>query len=460
MERPLLWHQGLFLQPQHFQLADLYQQSLLTPLYKYLQPHCWGVARMEILPAALATGSFHLAAGEFLFPDMTYCVVPDNAVVAPRAFKGDWGDGSRPFTVYLGIRRFNPLGENATTLASEESLGGVTTRFIAGTATEEVRDLHENGPTAQVRRLKYVLRLLFETERDRFGDYEIIPLAQIERRGEEVVLSEGFVPPCLTMNATVALEKLLKEIRDQIAARGYQLEGFKRDRGIHTAEFGSRDMVFLLALRSLNRYIPQLFHLSEATVHPWTVYGLLRQLIGELSSFSEQYTVAGDNADGTGELPKYDHQNLAQCFGRARSVITALLDEITAGPEYVFALQYDSTYYSTDLPPAVFDGRNRFFLVVETAAEPRTVLNALSVGAKLSARESLPLLIARALPGLTLTHLERPPQELPRRAGALYFQIEHHADQWVNVQKGNNIALFWDTAPEDLKVELMVVGRG
>jgi len=27
--KPVLWHQGLFLQPQHFQQFDLYVQSLL-----------------------------------------------------------------------------------------------------------------------------------------------------------------------------------------------------------------------------------------------------------------------------------------------------------------------------------------------------------------------------------------------------------------------------------------------
>ncbi|UCF86328.1 MAG: type VI secretion system baseplate subunit TssK, partial [Desulfobacteraceae bacterium] len=36
---------------------------------------------------------------------------------------------------------------------------------------------------------------------------------------------------------------------------------------------------------------------------------------------------------------------------------------------------------------------------------------------------------------------------------------DHHSDQWAQVQQGHNIALYWDTAPEDLKVELMVVGR-
>jgi type VI secretion system protein ImpJ len=460
MERPLLWHQGLFLQPQHFQLSDLYHQSLLTPLYKYLIPHLWGVGGMEVRQASLGTGTFHLASGEFVFPDMTYAVVPDNAVVEPRTFTGDWVDGGKPFTVYLGIRRFNPVGTNVTTLSGGEMVKGVNTRFISPAETEEARDLHESGPSAQVRRLKYALKILWQTEKDFFGDYDTIPVAQLERQGEEVVLSGSFIAPSLTINATAALDKILKEIRDQIASRGYQLEGYKRDRGIHTAEFGSRDMVYLMALRSLNRYIPQLFHMTEAVSHPWMAYGLLRQLIGELSSFSEQVTATGEGADGQGESLKYNHLNLFHCFSRAQSVITALLDEITAGPEYVFALTYDGTYYSTELPPAVFEGKNRFYLMVQTDADAKEVLNTLSTGAKLSSRENLPILIVRALPGAVITHLDRPPQELPRRAGALYFQIDHHSDQWSNIQKGRNCALFWDAAPEDLKVELMVVGRG
>ncbi len=217
-------------------------------------------------------------------------------------------------------------------------------------------------------------------------------------------------------------------------------------------------MVYLLALRSLNRYIPQLTHMLEATGHPWTAYGLLRQLIGELSSFSEKYSVTGE-AQGAAGIPPYDHMNLRLCFSRALGMVTALLDEITAGPESVFALNYDGKYYSSDLPPAVFEGRNRYYLMVQTSADAKDVLNTLATGAKLSSRENLPILIVRALPGAGITHLERPPQELPRRAGALYFQVDHNHDQWSGIAKGRNIALFWDSAPGDLKVELMVVGR-
>ncbi len=139
--------------------------------------------------------------------------------------------------------------------------------------------------------------------------------------------------------------------------------------------------------------------------------------------------------------------------------VTRLLDEITAGPEYVIPLDYDGTYYTGELSPDVFDGRNRFYMIFATDEDPQTVLQALESFAKLGSRESLPLLIARSLPGIKLEHLPAPPQELPRRAGSIYFQIDHHSDYWAQVQEGHNIALFWDTAPADLKVELMIVGK-
>jgi len=292
------------------------------------------------------------------------------------------------------------------------------------------------------------------------GDYLLIPYAQLERMGDEVVLSERFIPPSLSISSSSVLYKVVKEIRDQISSRGRQLEFYKRDRGIHTAEFGARDMVYLLALRSLNRYGPILFHLMESKrVHPWTVYGLLRQLVGELSSFSEEVNSLGELADGTPLLEGYDHENLWACFSGAEALVTRLLEEITAGPEYMIPLTYDGTYFAAELPPQIFEGRNRFYLVFGTEADPSAIVKAIGVVAKLSSRESLPILIARALPGIRLDHLAIPPQELPRRAHSIYFQVDHHSDKWSQVASGRNVALYWEGAPEDLHVELMVVGR-
>lgn len=460
MEKPLFWHQGLFLQPQHLQISSRYQEALDAPLKAYLQPHFWGVAQYGLQTTALGNRSFQLARGRFLFPDMTYVEYPGNAVVMPRSFEKAWEKGSSSFDVLLGLRKFSSNSSNVTVVSDETNIPDVQTRWVTGNKAERVVDFHHDGPEADVQRLTYVLRIFWESERDTLDDYELIPLARLVRDQDQVRLSTQYVPPCIAVGTDENLFKTVREIRDQVGARSKQLEAYKRDRGLHSAEFGARDMVYLLALRSLNRYASLLGHLTAGGHgHPWTVYGLLCQLIGELSTFSSDISFTGEDQAGQQRLPVYDHLRLGPCFASALALITQLLDQITAGPEYIMPLLFDGTYFITEVSPAIFEGRNRYYLLLETESDPQQVLPALENIAKLGCRESLPILIARSLSGIALEHLATPPQELPRRGNALYFRIDHHSDQWAQVQKHNNLAIYWDTAPEDLKIELMIVGR-
>ncbi|MBI9092023.1 MAG: type VI secretion system baseplate subunit TssK [Desulfobacterium sp.] len=460
MSKPLFWHQGLFLQPQHFQLNDLYQRSLVEPMYRYFPPFPWGVARLEILESALANYSFGISAGEFIFPDNTHAVISKNAVIQARSFAEAWTDGSKTFTVFIGLKKFNLDKENVSVVPNPSACGEKTTRFVSAVDPQEVRDLHQSGPGAQVKQMDLLLRIFWEDELPQLGDYLLIPVALLEKSGEEILLSKRFIPPCITVTASTVLDDLIREIMDQLGAKSRQLESSKKNKGVHTAEFGSRDMVFMLALRSLNRYLPLLSHFRSAPqVHPWSLYGVLRQIVGELSSFSGDISATGELADGTHLMKAYDHKELWKCFSTIQSLITRLLDDITAGPEYVILLAYDGTYFTAEIAPQIFDGHNRFFLVFQSEEAPETLVDAVKHIAKLGARESLPILIAQSLPGIRVDFLENVPQELPRRSNCVYFQLDHHGEQWSQVQTRNNLALYWDMAPEDLTVELMVVRR-
>ena len=46
IDKPLYWHQGLFLQPQHFQQNDARLESLVTRTLACQQPHAWGLISM------------------------------------------------------------------------------------------------------------------------------------------------------------------------------------------------------------------------------------------------------------------------------------------------------------------------------------------------------------------------------------------------------------------------------
>ena len=150
--RPLFWHQGLLLQPHHFQQMDLYYQSLLISYHQFLQPHLWGVESIQIQDSALGNRSFSLKEGEFLFPDGTHVLLPGNALVEPRSFDEAWIEGDKPLGVFLGLRRLNEFGQNVTVVSNLKNLGDVTTRFATTADSEDTVDLHQQGPEAQMKR--------------------------------------------------------------------------------------------------------------------------------------------------------------------------------------------------------------------------------------------------------------------------------------------------------------------
>ncbi len=457
VKRPIYWHHGLFLQPQHFQLLEENYGSRLNALRERI-PYSWGVYSMEVDRGALNNQVFSLLKGEFLFPDGSYVSFPENAVLAARSFEKGWLENEKGFLVYLGLRKFDVTRSNVTVLRDLGEISEVTTRFVTTEAPEEVVDFYADGPRGQVRQLRYVLRLFWETERENLGDYVYFPLARVERQGDEIVLSEQFIPPALSLTASEALLKLVREIRDLMVAKARQLEEFKVQRGIHSTDFSSRDLLYLLALRCFSRYAPLLMHFTETgNVHPWEVYGVLRQLVGELSTFSETYDLFGAPKGEEKGLPPYDHWDAYSGFREIRNVLSELIDEITAGPEYVIALPYDGTYFSTELAASVFSAGYSYYLVVRTSEDEETIIKDFLTSAKISSREYLPLLIARALPGLRVEYLSSPPPQLPKRAGCTYWRLDTAGDHWGAIQKGQNIAIYWDSAPQDVEISLMVV---
>lgn len=458
-ERPVFWHQGLFLQPQHFQLAELSLLSQLAPYQACLAPHFWGVCRMEIRFAGAAVCSVGIAAGTFLFPDGTWVSLPQDAVIAPRTVSEELLAEGRPVTVYAGLRRWQEGVANVTVLEDGMDAAAVTTRFVAPSGAAPAPDLHAGGRPGEVKRLSFLLKLFFEAEVPLLGEYLLLPVARLERTAEGVRLSRDYVPPSLTLASSPLLLGLLHEIRDQLAARCGCLERGRKGRGLQAPEFGSRDFVYLLAQRTASRCRARLSHLLDAReVHPWQAYGVLGEVAAELACFREEAGLPADYA-GAVPLPSYDHLDLGSCFATAHDLILRLLDQLAAGPEYTATLAWDGSSFSCDLDPAYLEGRNRFYLVLDTEEEPREAVRSLITVAKLSCRERLPLLISQALPGITLEHLAEPPRQLPRRPTSIFFAVDTRSDQWDLVRKWGNLALSWEQPPEDLAVQVMIVAR-
>jgi type VI secretion system protein ImpJ len=447
-DRPIFWHQGLFLQPQHLQLNDRYQSSLVTSLIRYAGTHLFGVADLQIQASSLANQQFEILKGEFIFPDGTPAVFPGNTVIKPRSFDGAWQEAGKPFPVYLGLRKWSANGENVTVVSQPEEMARVNSRFATTDDPDDVNDHHGKGPPAKVKRLNHVVRLFWETERDMMDEYSLIPIAQLERDGGEIRLSRHFVPPSLTMAASEKLLKTLKDIRDQVSSRSRQLEQYKSTKEVHS---------LLLALYALNRNVPVLNQLNETKdVHPWVVYGTLRQLVGELSTFVSGRSATGEGSDGTSALPPYNHQNCWPCFSAAHQLIGRLLEGLVSGPEHLIRMDFDGNYYNASIPKDLIDPQNAFWLVLQTESNAAVVKSAVGQVVKLATSQTLPTLIARALPGISLSYHPGTPPGLPQRTNTHFFRIDTNSRLWAGVEQTEGLLLYWDRSPADLVAEIIV----
>lgn len=456
------WHQGMLLQPQHFQLAELHQQFRFEPWLACGPPHFWGVGALSLAQAAIDRRVVEIRSARLLFADRSYVEYPGNAVVAARAFDPAWLDEGRALVAHVALRRLARGANNVTVAAAPDALPDAPTRYATLPSAEEVADLHSDHPGAPVRTLKHVLKIVFEHELDALAAHETIPIARIVRDGERLRLDDDFAPPCYALSGSRTLLERVRCIRDELAGRARQLQQYKNPREMQRAEFDASYAAFLLALRSLNRFGPLLFHLAECDgQHPWTVYGVLRQLVGELSVFSERFDMLGETPDALGGLPPYDHRDLGGCFSRAHALIGHLLDAIAVGPDCVATFEPDGPQQpaqrSAQLPPDVFADRHQIYLAIRSAHDPDTLAQRFALGGRIAATDEMPQLTALALPGVELTRLPGPPPRLPRRGDARYFRIEQAGRPWDAIRRDGRVSLRWADAPDDLHAELVAV---
>ena len=459
--RPLFWGEGLFLQPQHFQQLDGYHEARSRRIQQLLYPFGWGIKSLSIDETALQNFQVEIEHCELVTPEGTILrfqmeSAPSNARIVPRSCEDALDPGGAPLGVYLGLKRLQWEGGNLEMPSTQRQTaeGDAYPRF----RLHEVMTPDLFVGEAQSQELQYLIydvRMLFDGDPIVYShDYELIKIAEIQRAAEDqgAILAKRYIPPVLDCHASPVLHKMLREIRDMLTAKGGELSDYKHKRGVHTVDLGSRDTVYLLMMQMVNRYIPLFHHhLEVRETPPCVFYALLRQFIGELSTFSDTVSVLG------GPLPPYRHDQLWECFNAAVEVARTLIYELTKGPEYVVPLEFDGEYYAANLDQRVFEAQNRHYLSVKTDVPTAELQHHLADVGKVGTRQEMESLRNRSLPGLSLRYLENPPGELPRRAHSTYFEIDHHGTLWSSIMQRQNIAVYCKLPPEDTQIELLIV---
>ncbi len=458
-KQPLYWHQGLFLQPQHFQYASLHSKHVDIQYMKQSSSFPWGVVSIQLDELALNSGAVDIRAAELLFEDGTLLDFPANVHLRPRNFEAQWQDRAKPLQIYVGLTRLNDDGGNVTLVPSYNNAPEINTRYVSLNSGENFQDLHEGNNETNLKTLKYALTIYFEHELDALQDQLLLPVAAIEMQGEEIKVSNEFVAPSLSIKASAVLMANVKAIRDELIGRSRQLETYKSTSTARVAEFNPIADRYRSALQVVARYSPLLNHYIEnPVVHPVDVYGTLRQLVGELSTFSNKFTLLGESLNGSTSVKRYQHTSLSACFSSVSKAIIELLDELTVSPELLVRFEKQAQgSYSCNLSNEFFTRQNSMYLRLETNMPASELVSSFNLFSKLGAESQVGIYAQRAIPGVPVNFLPEQPVGLERRAKVIYFNIDRDSDKWKSVEEQGVLSLLWDEAPEDLVVEMVVV---
>lgn len=460
--KPVYWHQGLFLQPHHFQYQEEFFQSRMELLRRQASPFFWGVHSMRLREEALENKVFELLEGCFVFQDGTMVTLPDNAVLQPRSFKDVESRilPGEPMRVFLGIRKIMPGEKNAVISNAHDNPAGVRAKYVSAPDPEMMENLYEGGEQANVHFLRYVLRIIWEPELESMGDYLCFPVASLENTGDSVKYSASFIPPVLGLESAPVLLELVRDIQDALFTRARLLEFYKISRQIRVEDIEGNYLRYIEALRAINRYVPKLQHATETPlVHPWALYGVLREMVGELSTFTERINALGKLADGTGLVPAYDHEQLEHCFGAVKLLIGELLGGIIIGADNVIELKRDESRFQAELPSEAFDKRSAVYLMIRASGERSQVVNVLEHHAKAGASNVIETLVSRAIEGVPLEYRETPPPGIPIYQNGYCFLIDRMHPAWEEVERKGTFCLYWDEAPEDAAAEMIIARR-
>lgn len=456
--KPIYWHQGLFLQPHHFQHLDAFHLDTQQLIRQNLLPLSWGVGFSDLDASALAAGKVAFRQLRVLMRDGSWFSFPENAQLEELHLQSElWPDTREPLQIHLviGSKSQRPGVQNGNL-----NLRHQLPRYRLNDRPEQLQDQYQAGDAVETPLLSLSGKLVTSAQLKNLSGVESLPVLQLIQQNEQVLNDPEYLPPLLGINAVPEMLHWVRGLRDELLSRSTQLEDYKQPPATYRgSDFNPQLLRYRMAMQTLGRSVQVFSHLLELGNTPVErVYQEARTLIAELSCFSINANIRGEISGSNLKLPAYDHLELGRCFDTARQIISRLINEIAIGSESLARFNLlENGHYRLELPSKFMEAGQQLFLVVRTQLSRDKWLEGFQRFSKLGTPTLVPVYQSRALPGVEKRLLEVRPEGLPQRPNSTYFALSGNDESWLQVEREAMLELAWPDAPEDLSLELVAI---
>jgi len=422
LDSKVVWSEGMFLNPQHFQQQERYIERYVNGKCLALGQYAWGVTQLELDQELLKLGKISLISAKGIFPDGTPFSFPDQND-CPKVLEVPENTSNQ--VVYLAIPVKRP---GALEILADDDIG--LARFYS--SKQKIRDVSfDGGEAIDIAVGKPRLRLLLAS--DDLSGYATIGVIKIveTREDKNVLLDENFIASCLDCSATQKLSGFLTELVGLLHHRGESIAGRLADiqRG------GTAEIADYMMLQMINRLEPLVDHLSKLqSLHPLTLYTELVQMVGEFSTFVT-------DTKRPPSFAAYLHGNLQQTYAPVMSSLRQCLSMV-----------YEQTAVSLPLVEKKFGIRvaqitdrsllnsGLFVLAVRATIPENSLRSQFPAQVKVGPVERIRQLVNAAMAGIPLKSMAVAPRQIPYHAGYCYFELERNNEFWQELNHSGGFA--------------------
>ncbi|EKB29021.1 type VI secretion system baseplate subunit TssK [Aeromonas dhakensis] len=418
----VIWREGLFIKPQHFQQQQRHSDYALHARLSALSDYFYGLQSLAINEDYLGFGRIALVGATGILPDGTVFNIPNDDMLPTPLEITDASVANQK--VYLAL----PLSVSGV---NEVGQGGqVATRLQAH--RHDVRDLHsEGGDVVSLEVGRVSLRLMLERE-DRSA-YASLAIARIldKRPDGGLVLDPNFMPCSISVSAIPTLKRFLGESAGLVAERARSLS----QRIAAPGQQGVADVAEFMMLQLLNRAQPQLSHLARlGTLHPERLHEALVQLCGELMTFTDESRLPP-------EFPAYRHDDQQVSFEPVMLALRQALSTVLSPRAVSIQLRKHQYGIMVAMVNESELMKSADFVLAVRARMPQEQLRKqLLQQTKVASSDKIRELISLQLPGIPLLPLPVAPRQLPYHAGYSYFQLDRQSPAWQMLAVSNTLA--------------------
>ena len=439
MDNRIVWREGLFIRPQHFQQNDRYYAYELMKRTSSSGSNKWGFFDLEIDQDLLGSGKVVIKRASGILKDGTlFNIDSKDNILALDINSDDYNKN-----IYLAL----PILISNSDDVHFEDQENILTRFRSKSVSEISNSNSGENSVSDILIAKHNFKLLREEEaNESYIKIKVSSIVSLSSSGL-VTLDNSYIPTYLHLNKMSDLRSKIDELMSMLSYRSEKLAEKISNSSLQASELGN-----FLMLQLINKSESHLhFLMDQDKIHPQDLFLALSSLASELAIFMKKEKKLRSPF-------VYVHEELGLSFGSIIEELKYMLSMVLE--QNSITLNIEKRKYGisvAQIKDKEILYNSSFILTVTADAKEEEIKKSLMTNLKMGSIENIRNLVNYHLKGFKIKALPTPPREIPYRVNHLYFEIELETKDKEELAKSGGFAFHMSSELSNLEYALWAI---